>query len=367
MTHHIPKGVSLDTLLQIVAGWSAVGAAAEPKYTSTVEDATDIADAVGRQTRFLEELGLLEPEGQQHRLTDRGQALAGAVAVEDEVQARKHAREALAEWPVTVQVRGIVRENPTAEADLVPLVAAVTGQDLDADRVRSGLTTLLELYDWAGLLDRDEEGRYRLPETERAEEAAAEEADDDVEGSTEGEENASEKNASEEGNAAEEAPKGTVTETEPAAEDAEETGEEATEEVEDAAAEAAEEVEGAAEETAESAETAAAELGELPEGVLSDLISLVDEVESAAEETKTAAEKAEVAAETAQEAATGAGDDEAAAASDHTRPATGQHALTLGVDLDADAESLEALIRGIRRGIVVEEEQSPTASERDSE
>ncbi|WP_218779108.1 hypothetical protein, partial [Halobacterium hubeiense] len=167
-THHIPKGVSLDTLREIIAGWDAVGAAAEPKYTTAVEEATDISDAVGRQTRFLEDVGVLTGEGQQHRLTDRGQALAGALAVDDEERASGRARELLADWPVTEELRGIVRGNPSTEDELVPLVAAITGHDPEASRVRSGITTLLELYDWVGLLDRDEDGTYRLPEGERA-------------------------------------------------------------------------------------------------------------------------------------------------------------------------------------------------------
>ncbi|MCG1003897.1 MULTISPECIES: hypothetical protein [Halobacterium] len=175
-THHIPKGVSLDTLEDIVAGWDTVGAAAEPKYTTDVADATGISDAVGRQTKFLEEVGVLDSDGQKHRLTDEGQALAGALAVDDDERASERANDLLADWAVTEAVRGIVRENPSSEDDLVPLVGAVTGQDPENGRARSGITTLLNLYDWAGLLDRDDE-RYVLPEDERpAEPAAAGEA-----------------------------------------------------------------------------------------------------------------------------------------------------------------------------------------------
>lgn len=207
-THHVPKGVSLDTLRAVIAGWDAVGAAAEPKHTTDVADATGISDAVGRQTRFLEDIGVLAEDGQKHRLTERGQALAGALAVDDDERASGRARELLADWPVTEAVRGVVRGNPSTEDELVGLVATVTGHDPDANRVRSGITTLLALYDWAGLLDRDEDGRYFLPEGEHPTDGAT--PDDhgtDAESVVEAvaEEREAETDESAEGEAAEEA------------------------------------------------------------------------------------------------------------------------------------------------------------------
>ncbi|WP_058366974.1 hypothetical protein [Haloparvum sedimenti] len=163
--HAVPKGVGLDALREILAGWSEVGAAAEPRYTADVADATGYSDAAGRQTRFLEDLGVLDPteSGQKHRLTDEGEQLAGALAIDDEGYAREHAADLLREWPVTEELRAILRGNPTAEEDLIPLLATVAGVDPEKRRVETGLSTLLDLYEWAGLLDRDEEGRYRLP------------------------------------------------------------------------------------------------------------------------------------------------------------------------------------------------------------
>lgn len=165
--YHVPKGVGLDTLREILAGWDAVGAGAEPQYTADVEEATGISDAVRRQTRFLEDLGVLESEGQKHRLTHRGEQLASALANGDEARAREAARQLLATWPLTEEVRGIVRGNPTDESELVDLVATMVDEDADSSRVRSGVSTLLELLEWAQLLERDSAGRYRMPEGER--------------------------------------------------------------------------------------------------------------------------------------------------------------------------------------------------------
>ena len=186
-TRHIPKGVTLDTLREIIAGWDAVGAAAAPQYTSEVEDAVSVSDAVGRQTRFLEEVGVLEPHGQQRRLTDLGAELADALASDDTETAKERTREVLSDWALTEDVRGVLEGNSIAEAALVPVVADLAEQDLDDSRVDTGVSTLLDLYEWVGLLARDEDGQYQLPAdgseagaTESATDAAGA-ADDEAE------------------------------------------------------------------------------------------------------------------------------------------------------------------------------------------
>ena len=167
--HDIPKGVDLETLREVLVGWYEVGAAEEPTYTADVEEVTSVADVVGRQTRFLEEIGVLDPRKQKHELTDAGETLTSALADGDEERARRVATELLGDWALTEEVRGVIAENPMPEARLVPLVAELAGQDLETSRVETGLTTLLEFYDWAGLLDSDEEGRYRLPAADKSE------------------------------------------------------------------------------------------------------------------------------------------------------------------------------------------------------
>ncbi|MFB6121211.1 MAG: hypothetical protein ABEJ68_08870 [Halobacteriaceae archaeon] len=160
----IPKGVSPETFREVVAGWAAVGADEEPRYTADVEEETGISDAVGRQTRFLESLGVLGRDGQRHRLTDAGAEFARALDEGETDRARESLRDLLADWPVTEDVRGLLRGNPTDREQLVRHLAVLTEQDRDESRVSSGLGTLLDLYDWAGVLERDDADRYRLPE-----------------------------------------------------------------------------------------------------------------------------------------------------------------------------------------------------------
>ncbi|MFB6196152.1 MAG: hypothetical protein ABEI80_08260, partial [Haloplanus sp.] len=159
----IPKGVSPETLRDIVAGWAAVGADDAPRYTSDVEEATGISDAVGRQTRFLEALGVLERQGQRHELTDEGAALARALDAGETDRAREEARQLLSDWDVTTDVTRLLYGNPLDRDRLVRHLAALVDQDRDESRVSSGLGTLLDLYEWTGVLERDDAGRYRLP------------------------------------------------------------------------------------------------------------------------------------------------------------------------------------------------------------
>lgn len=327
-THHIPKGVSLDTLKDIIAGWDAVGAAAEPTYTSAVEEETGITDAVGRQTRFLEEVGVLEEgDDQKQRLTGEGQELASALAADDEERARERAHELLSVWPVTEQVRGILRQNPTDEETLVPLVAHITGHDLDVSRVRSGITTLLDLYEWAGLLDRGEQNRYRLPDEEG-----------------EGTEKTEESEGGETGVAGDGG--GVPTAVEASAGGPEEMAERST-------------VEGLASKASKGEDDVEAALEALAEATgASDVETLLAEVTSAVKEARDAAEEARKAARKAG----GTTDADAADADESVSVTAGpdsspdtDHALSLEVNLDADPEDLEPIVRALRRGLIRDE------------
>lgn len=175
----IPRGVSRDTLLEILAGWYEAGAAEEPVHTGTVAERVGHPDATARQTRFLESIGVLESvDDQQHRLTDRGTPLAAALAADDPDRAREHAYGLLAGWPLTARARDLLRGGPLAGDDLLGRLASFADADLEASRDRVGLRTLVDLWAWAGALDRTEDGRYlpgRVDTAESTVDASAEE------------------------------------------------------------------------------------------------------------------------------------------------------------------------------------------------
>lgn len=155
----LPKGVGHETLLDVVAGWHTAGAAEAPALTADVADETGIADAVGRQTRFL------ESEGQRHRLTDAGAPLAAALDDGRGAEARTHARDLFEAWPFTDRVVGLVRGNPLPEDALVRQVLALAGLDPERSRHRTGGRALVETLAWAGLLDWTPEGYAPGPAT----------------------------------------------------------------------------------------------------------------------------------------------------------------------------------------------------------
>jgi hypothetical protein len=157
----IPRGVSRETLFEIVAGWYEAGADSEPVHTGTVAERTGHPDATARQTRFLESVGVLEPaQNQQHRLTDRGTALAAALAGDDTDRARERAYGLLAGRPLTARARDLLRGDPLGEDDLIERLTAFTDADLNRSRDRVGLRTLVDCLTWAGVLDRTEDGRH---------------------------------------------------------------------------------------------------------------------------------------------------------------------------------------------------------------
>jgi hypothetical protein len=159
---HVPKGVSRETLLDVVRGWYEAGADAEPVHTSTVADGLDLADSVSRQTRFLESVGVLEAHDQQHRLTESGAALGRALAEDDTPAAVEQLQSLLADWGLSETLRAALAGRSLSEAAVVAELADAVDEEPQG-RVRSGLTTLLDCYAWTGLIEREGD-RYRLPD-----------------------------------------------------------------------------------------------------------------------------------------------------------------------------------------------------------
>jgi hypothetical protein len=169
--YHIPKGVSRGTLLDVIVGWYDAGAAGGPVNTADAAEACGHPDATGRQTKFLESVGVLAAAGRDHELTAQGADLAASLAAGEERAARTAFRELLSGWPLASALVGVVDERPLPEAELVEHAAAISGADLESDRERTGLRTLVSLLVWADALGRTPEGRYRVGEANEGEEA----------------------------------------------------------------------------------------------------------------------------------------------------------------------------------------------------
>jgi hypothetical protein len=361
--HHIPKGVSLETLQEIVTGWASVGAAVEPQYTSAVEDATGISDAVGRQTRFLEEIEVLNRVGQRHELTDTGLVLAGALVAENSSLAAEQARRIPMDWELTADVRGVVRQNPMSREDLVPVVASLAGVDPDTSRARSGITTVLDLFEWSHVLVQDDSDRYRPADRDDAErlvgdpaatERRMEKAADDGRADTSNEDSqqAGGDSAREHGEAPAGAERtGSVRDTlrpsgpEPPALPEPASTETARGQMEDASVvlpairlDCTETDKG----------SPVVEFVPLSDGGGSTDVGLSDVAEAVVTRIDASTEnRAE-----SEGADPGGGDTERAASDTQSDPTLHDHSLSLGVDVDADAADLESIVAAIRNGLI---------------
>ncbi len=169
--YDIPKGVSRETLLDIVAGWYEAGAAGGPTNTADAAAACGHPDATGRQSAFLESVGVLAARGQDHELTARGADLAASLADDDEAAARAAFRELLLGWPFARALRGVVEDDPVEEDDLLEHAATMSASDTENDRERTGLRTLMSLFVWAGVLSHTPEGRYTAGDASGGDEA----------------------------------------------------------------------------------------------------------------------------------------------------------------------------------------------------
>lgn len=179
--HPLPTGVDLERFLECLAGWDAAGAADGPRRADEVEQVTGNFDAVQAQVPFLQAMGVLVHEETGQRLTERGSDLARALATGDVDRARDQARGLLGGVPLTETVSGIVRGNPVRESELVPLVVTASRRSTGDDRAHADALTLVNLFEWAGVLTRDESGRYRIPDASdpaRSEQSGYRDADE---------------------------------------------------------------------------------------------------------------------------------------------------------------------------------------------
>ncbi|PHQ38580.1 hypothetical protein DJ69_10830 [Halorubrum persicum] len=354
--HHVPKGVSLDTLREIVAGWAAVGAAVEPRYTADVEDATGISDAVGRQTRFLEDIGVLERSGQQHELTDEGQALAGALVAEDQSLAAERGRELLTDWELTETLRGVLRQNPMDRDDLVAVVASLAGADPSAGRVQSGVTTLLDLFEWTGVLTRDDD-RYRLPEG-----ASDEERDSTADGD-DGPDPPDAIDGSDRADASRESTRLPVPDerTAPAkpapARRQSESASDADEADGAVVAVPTVVLDGGASDSTPTIEFVSLSGGSDEAGIaLGEVATAVSEaVESGTTDRDPRRDATAPGAGGGAATESSGGEGDGSGATGGRQTGAGSHALSLGVDVDADDEDLESIIAAVRRGLIDKE------------
>jgi hypothetical protein len=152
----IPKRVSADDIKDILKAYYIEGAHNEPVKTAPVEDSSGLSDRVGRQTKFLVELGLLEKNGRERSLTNDGEDVAEALMGGNESLAKSLMREVFTDWEFTGKIRGFLRMNEPEPTDTDRLLEYIDANTSGSDK--RGYSTLIELLVWVDLLEETEDG-----------------------------------------------------------------------------------------------------------------------------------------------------------------------------------------------------------------
>lgn len=183
--YEVPKRVSADGLKNIIKGYYLEGAHNEPVKTKGVEKTTDMGDRVGRQTKFLNEIGIVNKSAGnrgERKLTKEGESIAEALMGGNNTLAQSLMRDLLEGWEFTEKITGFIdmNEGSISENELIEYMSANA-----TSTNKTGHRALIDLLVWSNILT-EEDGKYLVKETKESEEA--EEADEGGEDDTNQEE-----------------------------------------------------------------------------------------------------------------------------------------------------------------------------------
>lgn len=163
----IPKRASLEEIQDILKAYYIEGAHSDPVSTSVVEDTADLGQKkVGRQTSFLDEIGLIKKVGSERQLTNDGEAISEALMSGNTSLAKSLMREVLKDWEFTDKIEGFVRMQQPEPVESSRLMEYLTANADSNDR--RGRSTLLDLLAWTEILEESEDG-YTLTEKSHSE------------------------------------------------------------------------------------------------------------------------------------------------------------------------------------------------------
>ena len=169
MSHPIPKA-SVESLNEVVAGYNKVADAGEEISDEAVADERDVSeDNARRQKKFFAEIGVLEKDGHDYLLTEKGHELGRLVRFNQQEDAAELYGELLEEWEPTAEIIANVDENGLSLEDLADKVALVTANELTTNRKERGANAIVELLEWTGFL-KEEDGIYTISEESDADE-----------------------------------------------------------------------------------------------------------------------------------------------------------------------------------------------------
>ncbi|MFD1644669.1 hypothetical protein [Haloarchaeobius litoreus] len=174
--HPVPK-TQIDSLKTIIEGYYEAGAVGEEVEDEDVAEEIELSsDVIKRQKRFLADIGLLEKDGYDYTLLEEGHEVGRGLAFDRNDDAVEALYDLLDGWEVTEQLISDIDGEVKSEEELVDSLAYLTETDPNG-RKKTGLTALVHLYRWVGILSQAGENKYKLsdPDTERSEDQTVEE------------------------------------------------------------------------------------------------------------------------------------------------------------------------------------------------
>ena len=164
----IPRA-RVDTVKEAIAGFEKPSEVGEEVSEEDAKDARDISeDNAKRQKRFLADIGVLNKEGYDYYLTEDGQAIGEYIRFSQEEQASETLRKLFNQnWEALDELLANIDEEGMEGEDLVDKIAFITETELTSNRREYGVETIVDLLEWTGFLESDEDDIYYLVNDEK--------------------------------------------------------------------------------------------------------------------------------------------------------------------------------------------------------
>ncbi|HET7322991.1 MAG TPA: hypothetical protein VFJ06_01530, partial [Halococcus sp.] len=160
----IPR-TNADKLKEVLAGYDKTADAGDAISDEAVEEVRDVGEETAkRQKNFLCEIGVLDKDGNDYQLTEKGQQLGNYIRFNQNDQARELFRDLLTNHNSISELLSHFDSEGLGHEDLVNKVGFVTANELTSDRIKSGAKAMVELLEWTDFIKSDGEGIYYLVE-----------------------------------------------------------------------------------------------------------------------------------------------------------------------------------------------------------
>lgn len=168
MTNNIPR-TSAQQLRELVAGYEKIADVGEEITDEGVAEVRDISkDLARRQKKFVAEIGVLEKDGWDYFLTEKGQKLGNYWRFNQNEQAQQILGDLLKEWEPTPEILSYFDNGRMTEEEFKNKIGFVTSTELSNKRKNSGAKALIDLYEWSGFVEQDGGEYQRSSENQTA-------------------------------------------------------------------------------------------------------------------------------------------------------------------------------------------------------